>query len=79
MHFFLVANNLKSLLPRLGLSGVNILSAAPWIRRGGRGEGCQIDLLVQTESSAYVRRKSSKNVEKTGILREFILRKVAQI
>ena len=54
MHFFLVANNLKSLLPRLGLSGVNILSAAPWIRRGGRGEGCQIDLLVQTESSAYV-------------------------
>ena len=22
--------------------------------RGGRGEGCQIDLLVQTESSAYV-------------------------
>ena len=50
----LVANNLKSLLPRLGLSGVNILSAAPWIRRGGRGEGCQIDLLVQTESSAYV-------------------------
>lgn len=50
----LVANNLKSLFPHLGLSGVNILSAAPWIRRGERGEGCQIDLLVQTESSAYV-------------------------
>ena len=33
---------------------MNILSAAPWIRRGKRGEGCQIDLLVQTESSAYV-------------------------
>ena len=50
----LVANNFKSLLPRLGLSGVNILSVGPWIQRGGRGSGCQIDLLVQIESSAYV-------------------------
>ncbi len=50
----LVLNNFKTILKRMGLSGVNILSAAPYARRGRRGEGCQIDLLVQTESSAYV-------------------------
>ena len=50
----LVANNFMQLVPKMGLSGVNILSAAPYVRRGARGEGCQIDLLLQTESSAYV-------------------------
>ncbi len=50
----LVENNFKLLIPKMGLSGVNILSAAPYVRRGTKGEGCQIDLLLQTESSAYV-------------------------
>ena len=50
----LVLNNFKALLPLLGLSGVNVLSAAPYLKRGRKGEGCQIDLLVQTEAIAYV-------------------------
>ena len=50
----LVANNFRSVLPRMGLNGVNILSAGPYVHRGAKGKGCQIDLLVQTESSVYV-------------------------
>ena len=50
----LVLNNFKALLPLLGLSGVSVLSAAPYQKRGRKGEGCQIDLLVQTEAIAYV-------------------------
>lgn len=51
----LVTNNFKALLPRMGLSGVNVLSAGPHVVRSGKsGPGFQIDLLIQTESSAYV-------------------------
>jgi len=50
----LVCNNLHALLPRLGLEHAEIHSAAPYFRRGRKGEGCQIDLLIQTDVSAYV-------------------------
>jgi len=51
----LVVNHLDLLLPRLGLAGQTILSAAPFALRGGDGRrGIQIDLLIQTRRAAYV-------------------------
>ncbi len=52
----LVLANFDLLQELLGLRGVEILSAAPWRKRGGSGDGggCQIDLLVQTPRSIYV-------------------------
>lgn len=48
----LVLNQIPELLPRLGLAGLPVLSAAPWRTRGkGKGNGAQIDLLVQTRKS----------------------------
>ena len=50
-------NNFRELLPSLHLQGVMIKSAAPYVKKGSRktGEsGCQIDLLVQTQSAMYV-------------------------
>ena len=59
----LVMNNFHVLLPQMGLEHANILSVGPYIRRGKRGEGCQIDLLVQTEYLAYaVEIKRCKNI-----------------
>ncbi len=52
----LVVNHAVSLLPKFHLHGVPVLSAVPYIRRGGRtGErGVQIDLLIQTRRSVHV-------------------------
>lgn len=48
----LILNQIPELLPRLGLAGLPVLSAAPWRTRGkGKGTGAQIDLLVQTRKS----------------------------
>ena len=60
----LVLNNFHSLLPCLGLDHANILSVGPYVRRGARGEGCQIDILIQTEFMAYaVEVKRRKNID----------------
>lgn len=50
----LIVNNFEALLTPLGLNGVEILSAAPYRKRGKKGEGCQIDLLIQTRKSMHV-------------------------
>ena len=51
----LVLNNLPDLLPNMGIGNALVLSAAPFARNATkRGEGVQIDLLVQTRSAAYV-------------------------
>ena len=50
----LVVNNFEALLGPLGLKGVEIVSAAPYRKRGKKGEGCQIDLLIQTRRALYV-------------------------
>lgn len=62
----LVLGHIEEFLPALGLSHVNILSLAPYARKGVSGEsvdgphaprrvrGCQIDLLVQTEGAVWV-------------------------
>jgi len=61
----LILNNFHSLLPFLGLDHANIISVGPYMRRGKRGEGCQIDILIQTEFLAYaveVKRKKAIDV-----------------
>ena len=51
----LVVANFDRIQELLGLRGVEILSAAPWRKQGrGKGDGVQIDLLVQTPKSVYV-------------------------
>lgn len=51
----LVINNLPSLLPHLGLGRALLCSAAPFRQQPtARKKGCQIDLLLQTESAAYI-------------------------
>lgn len=51
----LVLNNLSSLAPMLGLGNALVLSAAPFVRATTkRGEGTQIDLLVQTKTALHV-------------------------
>ena len=46
----LVANNLTSLLPKLGMSRTMLKSAAPWRQTPtARKKGCQIDLLLQCD------------------------------
>jgi hypothetical protein len=51
----LVVSNFRSLLPILGIDGASLLSAAPYRRaREGAIGGVQIDLLIQTKTTAYV-------------------------
>ena len=51
----LVRNNLSALLPLVGMGNTVLTSAAPYVRRGKRkGEGVQIDLLLQTKKSVCV-------------------------
>ena len=51
----LVLNNFRSLVPLLNLEGRLVVSAAPYrCFRTSRGGGVQIDLLVQTEGTAYI-------------------------
>ena len=53
----LIVNNAMSLLPFLHVGNVIVESAAPYrnVRKEtGTGNGCQIDLLIQTPRTAYV-------------------------
>ena len=51
----MILNHLEDILPRLGLERSMVLSAAPYLRRAGKGvKGCQIDLLVQTARTVFV-------------------------
>ena len=51
----LVVNHVCDLFRHLGIERSLVLSAAPYMQRGTkRGEGCQIDLLIQTRRTAYV-------------------------
>lgn len=51
----LVLNNIAALLRPLGLDRAALISAAPYRRAAHtRGEGCQIDLLIQTRRTAWV-------------------------
>ncbi len=52
----LIIQNYRALLPILGIDGATLLSAAPYRRSPGRDgtKGVQVDLLLQTQSTAYV-------------------------
>ena len=50
----LVVNHFQELLPYLHLENSLVYSAAPYRNGGRKGEGVQIDLLLQTKRSAYV-------------------------
>ena len=50
----LVVGHVAELLPHIGLDRTLVESAAPYIRRGKKGEGFQIDLLIQTRRTAIV-------------------------
>ena len=51
----LVLNNLQTLFPMLGLDTSLVLSAAPYCQSAAVGrEGCQIDLLIQTQRMLMV-------------------------
>ena len=51
----LLLNNIAGLLRRLGLDRTLLVSAAPYRRAAhARGEGCQIDLLIQTRRTVWV-------------------------
>lgn len=50
----LVLNHIGEILPRLGLERSLVCSAAPYVQRGKRGEGVQVDLLIQTKRTLFV-------------------------
>ena len=51
----LIVNHVGDLFVHLGVDRSLVLSAAPYAQRGTkRGEGCQIDLLVQTRRTAFI-------------------------
>lgn len=51
----LIVNHVGDLFVHLGVDRSLVLSAAPYAQRGTkRGEGCQIDLLVQTRRMAFI-------------------------
>ena len=51
----LIVNHVGDLFGHLGIERSLVLSAAPYVQRGTkRGEGCQIDLLVQTLRTVFV-------------------------
>ena len=51
----LVVSNFRVLLPILGIDGASLLSAAPYRRaRVGAVGGVQVDMLLQTKTTAYV-------------------------
>ena len=51
----LVLNHVTDLFPLLGIDHALVLSAAPYVQnRTARGEGCEIDLLIQTRRAAIV-------------------------
>ena len=51
----LIINHVGDLFGPLGIDRSLVLSAAPYVQRGTkRGEGCQIDLLIQMRRTVYV-------------------------
>ena len=74
----LVINNLPALLPRLGLGRALLLSAAPYRQQPtARKKGCQIDLLLQTESSVCIveiKRRKEIGLEVEREIREKVAR-----
>ena len=67
----LVVNHYREFLPRLGLGRALVISAAPYRKAGSetrRVRGCQVDLLIQTESTiCLVEVKRRKTMDKSVV------------
>lgn len=50
----LIVNNFHALLPQLNLAGALVTSAGPYRKVGRKGEGFQIDLLLQAKRFVYL-------------------------
>ena len=52
----LVVNHAMAIAPHLGLGGVTVRSAAPFLLKGNRGvsSGIQVDLLLQTDRTTWI-------------------------
>ena len=68
----LVLNNLQMLFPMLGLEASLVLSAAPYCQRAASGrEGCQIDLMIQTQRMLMAVEIKQRREIGHGIIDEF--------
>ena len=68
----LVLNTLQTLFPMLGLDTSLVLSAAPYCQRAAVGrEGCQIDLLIQTQRMLMAVEIKRRREIGHGIIDEF--------
>ena len=68
----LVLNNLQMLFPMLGLEASLVLSAAPYCQRAASGrEGCQIDLMIQTQRMLMAVEIKRRREIGHGIIDEF--------
>ena len=68
----LVLNNLQILFPMLGLEASLVLSAAPYCQRAASGrEGCQIDLMIQTQRMLMAVEIKRRREIGHGIIDEF--------
>ena len=65
----LVVNNYPDLLPHLHLEGALITSAAPYRKSAvrGRGRGCQIDLLIQSQGMICIVEVKRRDIDKSII------------
>ncbi len=74
----LVIANYRALLPILGIDGASLVSAAPYRRAARTSEaGVQVDLLLQTQSTAYVveiKRQAAVREDVVGEIHEKIAR-----
>ena len=67
----LVLNNLPALLRCLGLAQKGFVSASAYRnKRASRGGGCQIDLLLQTQNTAYVVEIKRRNEIRSDVIDE---------
>lgn len=74
----LVVNNYKGLLPKLHLANALVTSASPYRKSGAKGEGVQIDLLLQAKRFIYLIEVKRRNEIGREIIEE-VERKVDKI
>lgn len=66
----LVVNNAAQLTGPLGIGGAHILSCAPYKKTGTKGDGVQVDLLIQTPRAVYVVEAKRRREIDGGIVAE---------
>ena len=75
----LILNHVDKLFPYFGLDHALVLSAAPYYQPATkRGEGCQIDLLIQTKRTLFVVEIKRKHEIDASVIEE-VLAKVKRL